>query len=341
MRLFRLSFIFLFSSVLLASCGESNQTSWKRGNLHPHSFWSDGDDFPESILAWYRDNGYDFVAISDHNTLADTNRWIQFDTTSSRYPTFVEYVERFGSAWVESEIAGDSVSVRLKRFEEYKSLFDDPGHFLVIRAEEITDRFEDKPIHVNATNIDEFIAPQGGSSVLDVMQRNVNAVLEQRERTGRPMIPHINHPNFGWAIGALELAALEGERFIEVYNGHPAVHNEGDSTRPSVENMWDIANTVRALEGRALLLGLAIDDAHNYQEQALNRSNTGRGWIMVETDRLTASALIESMEAGSFYASSGVTLEHIEQDAAGITISVSAEEGVEYRIAFIGTLPDG
>ena len=43
---------------------------------------------------------------------------------------------------------------------------------------EITDRHLTAPIHINAANIAAVIAPQGGSNVLDVMQRNVNGVLE-------------------------------------------------------------------------------------------------------------------------------------------------------------------
>ncbi|MFO0064709.1 MAG: hypothetical protein ACK523_01980, partial [Pirellulaceae bacterium] len=27
---------------------------WWKGNLHTHSFWSDGNDFPEMISEWYR-----------------------------------------------------------------------------------------------------------------------------------------------------------------------------------------------------------------------------------------------------------------------------------------------
>lgn len=38
---------------------------WYRGNLHTHTLWSDGDDFPEMVALWYRDQGYHFLAISD------------------------------------------------------------------------------------------------------------------------------------------------------------------------------------------------------------------------------------------------------------------------------------
>src|SRR5664279_2217371 len=37
-----------------------------RGNLHTHSTRSDGHLDPAETVAWYRDNGYDFVALTDH-----------------------------------------------------------------------------------------------------------------------------------------------------------------------------------------------------------------------------------------------------------------------------------
>jgi hypothetical protein len=79
-------------------------------------------------------------------------------------------------------------------------------------------------------------------------QNNVNAVLAQRERIGQPMIPHINHPNFGWALTAEDMMVVRGERFFEVYNGHPGVRNAGDSQRASTERIWDIILTRRLTE---------------------------------------------------------------------------------------------
>ena len=48
-----------------------NETKrWYKGNLHTHTYWSDGDEYPEMALDWYKNHDYDFVALSDHNTLA-------------------------------------------------------------------------------------------------------------------------------------------------------------------------------------------------------------------------------------------------------------------------------
>lgn len=37
-----------------------------RGNMHIHSFRSDGVEAPEVVLAWYRRYGYDFAGLTDH-----------------------------------------------------------------------------------------------------------------------------------------------------------------------------------------------------------------------------------------------------------------------------------
>jgi hypothetical protein len=152
------------------------------------------------------------------------------------------------------------------------------------------------------------------------------------------MIPHVNHPNFGWALTAAELARVQGERFIEVYNGHPSVHNEGDSLRPSVERIWDLVNKARLSEGRPVLFGISVDDSHNYQEMAVGRVNPGRGWIMVRAADLSAASIIEAMESGDFYASTGVYLDEVSFDGETLGVDIAEEEGIDYTISFYGTM---
>ena len=50
---------------------------WYRGNLHMHSTNSDGLKSPADAVAWYRDAGYDFVALSDHRVVSDTTAFAQ------------------------------------------------------------------------------------------------------------------------------------------------------------------------------------------------------------------------------------------------------------------------
>jgi predicted metal-dependent phosphoesterase TrpH len=44
---------------------------WLRANLHTHTINSDGDSPPEDVVAWYRDAGYDVLALTDHDILTD------------------------------------------------------------------------------------------------------------------------------------------------------------------------------------------------------------------------------------------------------------------------------
>ena len=329
---------FIMFFMVSASGISAEETQWWKGNLHTHSLWSDGDDYPEMIADWYKKNGYHFLGISDHNILAEGNRWIHIEKNAGGRRAFEKYLERFGPKWVEHKTEKNIPKVRLKNFSEYKAKMSVEGKFLLMQAEELTDRFQGVPIHINATNLKNYIPPQGGSSLATVIQNNVNAVLEQRKKTGQPMFPHINHPNFGWALKPTDMIQLKGEQFFEVYNGHPAVNNYGDAKHLSTVQIWDIINAYRVgIYKLPLMFGLATDDAHNYHQIAIGKSNTGRGWVMVKAPALSAPSIIEAMEKGDFYSSSGVSLSSIQTTKESFSFKISTEKGVTYKTWFVGT----
>jgi hypothetical protein len=172
--------------------------------------------------------------------------------------------------------------------------------------------------------------------VVEVLQNNIDAVIAQRDELEQPMIAHINHPNFGYAIGLEDMIALENEKYFEVYNGHHLVNNSGDSLHISTELMWDLINIAYVSSGKPLMYGLATDDSHNYHVKGNSWSNAGRGWIVVRADSLRPKSLISAMESGDFYASTGVELTDIKVDGDGISVAVNPQAGVTYHITFIG-----
>jgi hypothetical protein len=329
----------LTAALVDAQVGANAGPRWWKGNLHTHSLWSDGDDYPEMIAGWYKDQGYHFLALSDHNILSQGDRWIEATAARAGGRVLAGYKARFGEAWVEERAQEGKQFVRLKPLDEFAPLLEEPGRFLMIPGEEITDSHNRRPVHMNATNLREFIKPRGGDSVYEVMQNNTDAVLEQRERTGQPMFPHLNHPNFGYAITGEDLARVKGERFFEVYNGHPTVYNTGDGRRVGTERMWDIILTLRLSPGGTgeTMFGLATDDSHHYHQFEARRSNPGRGWVMVRATHLTPGSIVRAMEAGDFYGSSGVQLREVRREGRTLTVTVEPEVGVDYTIRFIGT----
>jgi hypothetical protein len=327
----------IFFLLTLSTCStvEKKKLTWFKGNLHTHTYWSDGDEFPEMVLDWYKSNGYDFVALSDHNTLATDEKWKVITKSPLYEESFQKYLDKFGADWVVYKTDTGRIQVKLKTHEEYKSKMED-SRFLVIPSEEISNKANDLPVHINATNLQEYVEPPNGATVAEAMQKSVDAVLEQRQRTGVPMFTHINHPNFYWAITLEDMISLKGERFFEVYNGHPMVRNYGDSLHLGMEAMWDKINIAYAKKNQPLMYGLATDDSHNYHQFGEAFSNAGRGWVMVQSEKLDAASLITAMEAGNFYASTGVELSELVIENGQIKIVVAAETEVTYKIEFVG-----
>jgi len=332
----------IFFILILSTCStvEKKKLTWYKGNLHTHTYWSDGDEFPEMVLDWYKTNGYDFVALSDHNTLATDEKWKVITKSPLYEESFQKYLDKFGKNWVVYKTDTGRIQVKLKTYEEYKSKMEDAA-FLVIPSEEITNSVNDKPVHINATNLQEFVAPPAATTVAEAMQLAVDAVIQQRERTGIPMFTHINHPNFFWAVSVEDMISLKGERFFEVYNGHPMVRNYGDSVHLGMEAMWDKINIAYAKRNQPLMYGLSTDDSHNYHQFGEAFSNAGRGWIMIQSESLDAASLINAMEEGNFYASTGVSLSDVEFENNELNIRIAAEKDVNYTIEFTGVRKNG
>jgi len=321
---------------------KGSRPRWWKGNLHTHTFWSDGNDFPEMSADWYRSHGYHFLALSDHNVLAQGVRWMkQADIVNRGGAAVIEkYQSRFGPAWVETRGEGETLEVRLKPLDEFRALVEERGRFLMIPAEEISDYSEGVPVHINASNVKEALRPVGGSTVREAITNNLRAVEEQAERAGREILAHLNHPNFGWAVTAEDLAHAVIDRHFEVYNGHPGVNNQGDDQRPGVERMWDIANTIRLVDLQAApLFGIATDDTHDYHDKA-GGAHPGRGWVMVRATHLTPEYIVKAIKAGDCYASSGVTLADVRYDRRQRTLELAIEPDGDatFITQFVGTL---
>jgi hypothetical protein len=50
---------------------DGSTSRWYRGNLHSHTIDSDGDSAPYDVVGWYKRHGYQFLALTDHNTFTD------------------------------------------------------------------------------------------------------------------------------------------------------------------------------------------------------------------------------------------------------------------------------
>lgn len=337
--LLTVSIILLF--VAVTDCTSGGGENWYKGNVHSHSIWSDGDAAPEHVADWYKSNGYQFLVLSEHDLIAEGERWfeISIDRRSTLNDERVEDLKtRFGEDWVIVREVDGQREMRLKTLDELRTRFEVPGEFILVKGEEISDSFERRPLHVSVLNLAEFIERKGGESRSSTMRNNLDAVLEQESRLGRPVVATVNHPNWTWALTPQELAAIEGTPFFEVYNGSAGCNNYGDESHPGMDEAWDIALTMRLTElGLGLTFGVATDDTHDYYTMGPTYSNPGRGWITVRARELTPNALMNAMKEGDFYSSTGVVLRDFRVSRSRYFVDIEEEEGVSYKTQFTGT----
>ena len=260
----------------------STPLRWYKGNTHTHTINSDGDSSPDDVVRWYREHGYQFLVLTDHNFLTSV----------------------------------DGLNALLGADEQ----------FLVIKGEEVTDRLAARPLHINGLDVSTRVDPQHGTTVTDIVQRNVDAIR------GAGGVPHVNHPNFEWAISGDDLLQLERLKLLEIYNGHPLVNNLGGGGIPGIEEVWD-----RLLSNGRVMYGIADDDAHVFKQPGNPAvPGPGKGWVVVRAERLAPRAIVEALERGDFYASTGVELKDYQVTARSITITIAEQQSRRYRVQFIG-----
>lgn len=320
------------------------EAKWWKGNLHTHTLWSDGDDFPDMVAEWYRDHGYHFLALSDHNVLSQGEFWMASKSINRRagVDAVARYRQRFGNQWVAARGSASegNEEIRIKALDEVRSLVDERGRFLMIQSEEITGAAGDgRSLHMNATNLAERLPFQMGATVRESMVRNLQNVEESARRTGRDILLHVNHPNYKWGVNAEDLAAVVDERFFEVWNGVDNDNDPGDALHPATEEIWDIANALRIVRYKAApLYGLATDDSHDYHGNR-PRSLPGRAWVMVRSRYLHPAAIVQAIKRGDFYATTGVTLAGVSFDKAAhkLSLQIEPQGDAGFVTRFIGT----
>jgi hypothetical protein len=85
------------------------------------------------------------------------------------------------------------------------------------------------------------------------------------------------------------------------------------------------------------MFGIAVDDAHHFKRPGdPSASGPGRGWVYVRAASLTPRAIVEAMDRGDFYASTGVELTTLEVTSTGVSLAVRANAWSKYKVQFIG-----
>ncbi len=337
---------------------------WFKGQLHTHSQWSDGGGLPEIVCHFYKENGYEFFCLSDHNNFqndslrfkgfgfqrepedkslfeGETSTW-KFVNTKKGWAQLTQTeidqaISVYGKDSVKIKTDKDGTRyVRLKTFRELQEQFEEEGRFLLIPGFEQTGSSEDGlQVHMNFINVKESFPYVRKADVAETINANFEKGKEVYANNPEPYLFTLNHPQWPfYDVTPEALVQLDKIHFWELTNnpltGGPVVPNAW-----TPEKYWDVVNAYRIANRKRVLWGTGSDDLHPLD---LN-SNPFLGWNMVLAEELTARAIMEAMLRGDFYVSNGVTLKDVQfcPESKTLSVSVDPNVGEGVKIEFIGT----
>jgi hypothetical protein len=249
---------------------------WYRGQLHAHSnthrFFVSQDSLKEKVER-YRDAGYDFVCMTDHNFRSKI-----LDRPHAALPTRDPRVP--GILFISGAEIGFT-------------LLPPPGGTRIRHKH-----------HMGGIGMGWSVAL--GESLFQLVESDyatpqaaIDSIRMMRYAPDKEALAILNHPEMvargDVSIYPHEMAPIRGQGGIEVYNtlwararpGGKAWQNHGASH-------WDFM--IRYLEG--MRWGFATDDAHDYR---VGLDYLG-GWILVQAEELTTEAILDAIKAGRFVA---------------------------------------
>ena len=173
---------------------------------------------------------------------------------------------------------------------------DRPEDFILIPGAELhpDNPFGGQVHHILALNltrtVDAFRMPP---------QHVINAV---REQGGSPWLPH---PHWSSIIVSRDVLPLRGLAGLEVVNTECLGMGRSEGAVHWDDWMW--------LTG-SLKPAIGVDDAHGGFEP---REGTGRAWTFVRVRERSIPAIIQALERGASYASTGPKLHHVSIQPGG------------------------
>lgn len=203
---------------------------------------------------------------------------------------------------------------------------DNNDDFILIPGEEVTDRAEGKPVHLNAIGLKQLVRPQHGKTILETLQNDIDAI------NAAGGTAQINHPNWRYAFNDTALSRVKNCPLVEIYNIAKECNNYPAGGVPGMEEIWD-----KTLTNGNLLYGVISDDTHNYiGEFSRDKSNPGNGWVMVRSSGLTPQAIITSLKKGDFYSTIGVILKDVRITNRDYSVEINPSGDAKYSTLFIG-----
>lgn len=253
-----------------------NGTFYK-ANLHAHTNLSDGTLSPFEVKALYKENGYDIVAFTDHEVMVD-----QSDLCDDTFLALNGYEMSFARA------GRSTPTIPTCHLN------------LIAKSSAVKKQIAVDFSLLNEKQAQALLGYAPFQRVYDTA--NINEVLSLCSEAG--FFPVLNHPF--WSLqDPKDFSLFEGILGVEVYNHLCRKNGSADKSAAALDAF---------IEKGKFPLPLACDDNHNQLPQGDPLFDSFGGFEMICAPSLSYDAVIEALEAGYAYASTGPLFESLTSE---------------------------
>ncbi|MGB8450755.1 MAG: hypothetical protein WCD89_00345 [Anaerocolumna sp.] len=146
---------------------------------------------------------------------------------------------------------------------------------------------------------------------------SVTECIKCMEEHGNLVI--LNHPE--WHMTPFEVMKKYNFFAVEIYN---------HATEWSLSTSYGTAYWDYALQNGKRLFAIAADDSHSYHKGG-EILDYGGGWIVADSDQLTHTALMNNIEAGNYYSSTGPEIYDFRVEDGKVKIQCSEVQYIMFK----------
>ena len=272
-------------------------------NMHNHTTLSDGEHTPEQIKEFYKDMGYSAVAFTDHGKIWDVSHLTddEFVAISS-----YEYDMLNPNTIIDLDEYGVADHFHLHEAIHINFYAKDSTNLKMPCVNPNTKRYQSI---VDDPKVEIVSTLENGKFDVETL----NHVIAEHKKLGYLAV--YNHP--AWSLNNYELYAnLKGFDGLELVNG--ATYRSSD--QEYVPLVFD-----QILRQGERVVPVGGDDGHHPHHYGL-------AWTMVKADKLSYDSIIEGIEKGNCYMSTGPEIKEISIEGNKVTVKTSEAAGIIYTV---------
>ena len=264
--------------------------NYYKANLHCHTRRSDGRATPKTVKEEYKKRGYAAVAFTDHEHLINSGDLSDEDFVA---------------------ITGVELGISGEKIDTFSPLPSAKQLHINLYAKDpdctVTPFYSEKSDWYKFDNVRHLVTPTEPMTRIHTAEC-INRLVKRAHELG--FLVSYNHPT--WSLEtANDYLSYEDFDFVEVHNTG-CVKSGYSNEEYAFDNMMKAGKRTYCV---------ATDDNHNAYGFDEPKTDSFGGWVMIAADKLGYRQLMDSLEAGDFYASTGPEIYSIVLDDSG-------EEGV-------------